>query len=269
MSKEEKPLVNYMNTLEEGVTNGDTGSLDIPNFSGSEEAMRNASPLPLLVGGGQGAERTELLSPKQALLAEDFGRRAEGLPITNSEGDRRSPEEFGITDSVSEGPETTILPSLFAKGTEIFKDWICPISFKLMVDPVVAQDGHTYERTEIEKWLQNNSTSPMDRSQITNKKLYKNIGLKGAIQLWKNNNPDLVKEDEQLDRQIDMTSLRIKPSPSPSQLPRQSPFITISTVSLPGWNQIHGMLSRSSSQNFSPRISQLMRNNSSSRVIPV
>ena len=27
------------------------------------------------------------------------GRRAEGLPITNSEGDRRSPEEFGATDT--------------------------------------------------------------------------------------------------------------------------------------------------------------------------
>ena len=219
MSKQIKPVINYVDVPVEGVTNGDTGSLDIPNYSGSEEATRNVSPLPLSVGGGS-------------------------------------------TDSVSEEPETTVLPSLFAKGTELFKDWICPISFKMMVDPVVAQDGHTYERSEIEIWLQNNSTSPMDRTAITNKKLYKNIGLKGAIQLWKNNNPDLVKEDEQLDRQIDMASLRTKPSPSP--IPRQTPFIThIATVSLPGWDQIHGMLS------FSPRISQLMRNNSSSRVIPV
>jgi len=43
---------------------------------------------------GQGAERTELLSPKQASLAEDFGKRAESLLTTNTEGDLRSPEKF-------------------------------------------------------------------------------------------------------------------------------------------------------------------------------
>ena len=74
MSKRDKQVINYVNVQGEGVTNGDTGSLDISNSSCSEEATRNASPLPLSVGGGQGAERTELLSPKQASLAEDFGK---------------------------------------------------------------------------------------------------------------------------------------------------------------------------------------------------
>ena len=236
MNQPDKPFINYMSVPEEGVANADTGSLDIP-LSNSSGDLQSTSEL--VVQRLQGTE----------------------APLSVGGG--------------SEEPETTVLcsnettlPSLFAKGTEIFKDWICPISFKLMVDPVVAQDGHTYERTEIETWLQKNSTSPMDRTPITNKKLYKNIGLKGAIQLWKNNNPDLVKEDEQLDRQIDMASLRTKPtsSPTPNSLPRQSPLIT---VSLPRWDHIHDLLSRSSSLSFSPRITHLMRNNSSSRVVPV
>lgn len=29
----------------------------------------------------------------------------------------------------------------------------CPISLKLMTDPVVADDGHTYQRHAIEAWI--------------------------------------------------------------------------------------------------------------------
>ena len=38
----------------------------------------------------------------------------------------------------------------------------CVITEKLMVDPVVAQDGHTYERSAIEQWLGCESSSPLD-----------------------------------------------------------------------------------------------------------
>ena len=36
----------------------------------------------------------------------------------------------------------------------------CPISMEIMRDPVIAADGHTYERVEIESWFANNRTSP-------------------------------------------------------------------------------------------------------------
>jgi pyridoxal/pyridoxine/pyridoxamine kinase len=29
----------------------------------------------------------------------------------------------------------------------------CPICLKLMTDPVVADDGHTYQRQAIEEWI--------------------------------------------------------------------------------------------------------------------
>jgi hypothetical protein len=29
----------------------------------------------------------------------------------------------------------------------------CPISFQLMTDPVMADDGHTYHRPSIEAWI--------------------------------------------------------------------------------------------------------------------
>lgn len=179
-------------------------------------------------------------------------------------------DDKGMTPSVSDGvlpldePQKPVLPSLFEKGTEPHKDWVCSITCKLMADPVVAEDGYSYERTAIETWFKSHSTSPMIGSNIDNKSLYPNIGLKGVIQEWKRNNIELVKEDEQLDRQLDMNALRMKPAAATHPIVRQSSFIPhIGTITLPGWNTVQNMLSRDSSQNFtprySPRINQLMR----------
>ena len=38
----------------------------------------------------------------------------------------------------------------------------CPLTGKLVVDPAVAEDGITYERSAIEAWLQVHSTSPVN-----------------------------------------------------------------------------------------------------------
>jgi hypothetical protein len=146
----------------------------------------------------------------------------------------------------------TVMPSIFAKGAEPYKDWVCPISFKLMTDPVIAQDGYSYERTSIETWLTSHSTSPMDRSSIDDKRLYTNIALKTLIQEWKKNNPNYVKEDEQLDRQMNLASLRIKP------VAIQPP---VDVISIPAWNLLNGLLSRNSSQ--------MIQNRNSSRIAPV
>ena len=47
--------------------------------------------------------------------------------------------------------------------TNLSEQLKCPISRELMVDPVLAADGKTYERTEIEQWLE--SESPYENEQ--------------------------------------------------------------------------------------------------------
>lgn len=37
-------------------------------------------------------------------------------------------------------------------GKKMRDEFLCPITFELMIDPVIASDGHTYERSAIEKW---------------------------------------------------------------------------------------------------------------------
>lgn len=39
--------------------------------------------------------------------------------------------------------------------------FLCPITRELMTDPVVDPDGNSYERSAIENWLQEHSTSPI------------------------------------------------------------------------------------------------------------
>lgn len=58
---------------------------------------------------------------------------------------------------------------------------ICPISLDIMRDPVMTCDGLTYERVDIEKWLQNNDTSPKTNLKLANKNLFPNYALKEMI----------------------------------------------------------------------------------------
>ena len=67
---------------------------------------------------------------------------------------------------------------------------MCPISQSRMVDPVLASDSFTYERSEIEEWLGKNSTSPMTRKEMNNT-LTPNQAIKTQIQEWVEENTGL------------------------------------------------------------------------------
>jgi hypothetical protein len=41
------------------------------------------------------------------------------------------------------------------------EDYTCSITHCIFLDPVLAADGHFYERFAIEKWFETNSTSPL------------------------------------------------------------------------------------------------------------
>jgi hypothetical protein len=39
--------------------------------------------------------------------------------------------------------------------------FLCPITHKLMTDPVIDPNGNRYERAAIENWVKQHSTSPI------------------------------------------------------------------------------------------------------------
>lgn len=65
--------------------------------------------------------------------------------------------------------------------------FICPIYQDTMTDPVMAEDGHNYERKAITDWLGKKSTSPTTNDEMGNK-LIQNNDLRSEIQEWLTNN---------------------------------------------------------------------------------
>lgn len=55
----------------------------------------------------------------------------------------------------------------------------------LMDDPVVAADGHTYNRTDIENWFKQHNTSPLTNEPLEDKVLRPNIAIRKAIVTWR------------------------------------------------------------------------------------
>ena len=55
---------------------------------------------------------------------------------------------------------------------------ICPITGEIMKDPVMALDGHTYEREAISTWFQEHQTSPLTGSHLESKTLITNHTLR-------------------------------------------------------------------------------------------
>lgn len=64
--------------------------------------------------------------------------------------------EYYNTESSSKPPEVCSVAHEYPEP----EDYLCPITHELMKDPVQASDGHTYERSAIEKWLEIRTTSP-------------------------------------------------------------------------------------------------------------
>ena len=50
-----------------------------------------------------------------------------------------------------------------------------------MKDPVIAADGHSYEREAMQKWLTQHATSPVTGLKLAHSRLIGNVLIKSAI----------------------------------------------------------------------------------------
>lgn len=62
--------------------------------------------------------------------------------------------------------------------------FLCPISFALMLDPVVSPSGVTYERASIEAWLARHRLEPATNRRLLPSELYPNLALRAQIEAW-------------------------------------------------------------------------------------
>ena len=49
-----------------------------------------------------------------------------------------------------------------AGAGDVPEELLCPLTHELLIDPVMTEDGHTYERAVLERWL--SSHKPQQRS---------------------------------------------------------------------------------------------------------
>jgi hypothetical protein len=63
-------------------------------------------------------------------------------------------------------------------------EFVCPVTLQLLRDPVIASDGHTYERDAIERWLQLSSRSPKTNLPLDRRQLTPNVALRNIIGTW-------------------------------------------------------------------------------------
>jgi hypothetical protein len=61
------------------------------------------------------------------------------------------------------------------------QEWLCPITYEIMKDPVIAPDTRTYERANIEEWLNIHHTSPFTREPMRIDQLVPNRALRDII----------------------------------------------------------------------------------------
>eukprot|EP00501_MAST-03F_sp_TOSAG23-6_P000545 GSMAST32.ASY1.ANO1.566.1 assembled CDS len=64
-------------------------------------------------------------------------------------------------------------------------DLCCPITLDIYKDPVVAADGHTYERAAILRHFQTKNTSPLTNEVLPNRNLVPNLHCKSLCVAWK------------------------------------------------------------------------------------
>lgn len=95
----------------------------------------------------------------------------------------------GMTKEEDEEPVRANSNKEEEPNNSIPNDYLCPISHEIMSDPVVAKDGHTYDRSSIEKWFKTKGKpiSPKTNKELSSEELVPNYSLRSIIQDFKEN----------------------------------------------------------------------------------
>lgn len=113
------------------------------------------------------------------------------------------------------------------------QEFLCPISMNIMKEPVIMEDGHTYEKECIKEWLTRSSKSPLTREEITLIGMRTNYALKTSILRWHEEgiNTILKEEEKQKAQELPIESyqtaidvLQVNNPP-----PRETPIIPTPT----------------------------------------
>ena len=97
-------------------------------------------------------------------------------------------EESEMEEEIKNRKEVEdIVNNLYKKGTEE-ESYICPLSHKIMVEPVITPYGITFERSYIESYIEKEKKCPLTNRSLSKDDLIANYALKGSIEEYKKRN---------------------------------------------------------------------------------
>ena len=143
-----------------------------------EAAPSEDEVAPLAVEAAQAPEPPEdaAEAPMPPLLEE--AAAAERAPM-----DAAAPPAVAVTAAIAQPTVAAAAPP--PEPPEPPDEFLCPITQELMDDPVFATDGHTYERSAIERWLLKKRTSPKTNEELLTTMLFPNHDKRGQVREWK------------------------------------------------------------------------------------
>ncbi|XP_068101813.1 WD repeat, SAM and U-box domain-containing protein 1 [Hyperolius riggenbachi] len=98
-------------------------------------------------------------------------------------------ESLGLRNKIMRKIEE-LRSKMKAASSDTPEEFLCPITWELMKDPVMASDGYSYERSAIENWISTRRTSPMTNLPLENLLLTPNRTLKMALNRWLDTRPN-------------------------------------------------------------------------------
>nr|XP_043613673.1 putative U-box domain-containing protein 42 [Erigeron canadensis] len=117
-----------------------------------------------------------------------------GIHYDHKENDLYTINDFeSSTDDESETPLVMSFPDLGSYTEPLYETFFCPLTNKIMEDPVTIETGVTYERVAITNWFKKFSNPadiicPKTGMKITNQVFNRNIALLETIKHWEERN---------------------------------------------------------------------------------
>jgi len=148
---------------------------------GNAQSASPCSKIPPPLGGGINVQRCKDFSYSNKPNEAESSSQTKKINMNNKPNEAESSSQ---TKKINMNP--TSVPSQFLttmkKMDELQEKFCCPITGEVMIDPVIDNEGNSYEKLAIEHWLRRDQTSPITRNRLTLEDLRPNRILKDVIE---------------------------------------------------------------------------------------
>ena len=150
-----------------------------PQSSRSKSRRRDQTQHEAGVGGSQGSNK-ENHKNSSSSSEQNQKRRSRQMSRDGAKKvrSRSAPARYYSKNKAEKSFSTRRAPN---RGDDLPNGYFCPLTKRLMKDPVIDNEGNNYERKAIELWLRAHKTSPVTNELLTLEMLRPNTKLKKQI----------------------------------------------------------------------------------------